>query len=231
MRGLLALLLVAWTASPAVAESTGSLESRVADAVAAEVRARMGTNAKVSVGHVEISVRNGLSGSVGVTLAPTARLGAPIEFGIIGAGASGRAAWMGRGRADVSVTVPHAVTARTITRGTVLAAIDVSEVLGPPGDVPLQRLPTIEQLSGATLRRDAADGEVVTAQHVVLPPAVRAGDVVQARAFIGPVEVIGELTVMDSGAEGAVVRVVNRESRKEMRARVVRAGVVEVLHE
>jgi len=231
MRGLLALLLVAWTAGPASAEPAGSLESRVAAAVAAQVRARMGADAQVSVGHVEMAVRSGLSGSVGVTLAPSARLGAPIEFGIIGAGASGRGTWMGRGRADVTVSVPHAVTARTITRGTVLASADVSEVIGPPGNVPLQRLPTIGKLSGATLRRDAADGEVLTAMHVVLPPAVRAGDVVTARAFIGPVEVIGELTVMDSGAEGATVRVVNRESKKEMRARVVRSGVVEVLHE
>ena len=231
MRALLALLLVAWTAAPARAEASGSLESRVADAVAAEVRARMGAGAQVSVGHVEVTVRSGLSGSVGVSLVPTARLGAPVEFSIIGANAAGRGTYMGRGRAEVTVLVPHAVTARTITHGTVLASSDVSEVFGAPGNVPLQRLPTIEKLSGATLRRDVTDGEVVTAQHVVLPPAVKAGDVVTARAFIGPVEVIGELTVMDSGAEGATVRVVNRESKKEMRARVVRAGVVEVLHE
>ena len=64
MRALLALLFVAWTASPAHAGQTGSLESRVAEAVAAEVRARMGADAKVSVGRVEVSVRRGLSGSV-----------------------------------------------------------------------------------------------------------------------------------------------------------------------
>lgn len=231
MRALLALLIVAWTASPASAELAGSLEARVAQAIAAEVRTRMGADAQISVEHVEVTVRKGLTGTIAVSLPPTARLGVPLEFGIVGTSASGRGAWMGRGRADVIVTVPHAVTARTITHGTVLTDADVTEVFGPPGNVPLQRLPTVGKLQGATLRRDAGDGEVVTAQHVVLPPAVRAGDVVQARAFIGPVEVIGELTVMDSAAEGATVRVVNRESKKEMRARVVRAGVVEVLHE
>ena len=71
----------------------------------------------------------------------------------------------------------------------------------------------------------------LVAVSVTLPPAVRVGDVVQAQASIGSVHVMGALTVLDNGAEGAVVRVVNRESKREVRARVVRAGVVEVLHE
>ena len=232
MPQMLPLLLVACAASSGLAQAgTASLESRVADALAAEVRSRMGVSAVVLVDHVEIAVRSRVEGSVGVTIAPDARLDAPIEFGIVGPGPSGRAVSIGRGRANVQVSVSHAVAARTITRGTVLTVNDVAEVVGPPGAVPVRRLPTVAGLVGATLRRDAASGEVVTVQSVTLPPAVRVGDVVQARASIGSVQVMGALTVLDNGAEGAIVRVVNRESRRELRARVIRSGVVEVIHE
>ncbi len=232
MRQLLALLLVACAASSALAQTgTTSLESRVAEALAAEVRSRMGPSALVSVDHVEIAVRSRVEGSVGVTIVPDARLDAPIEFGIIGPGSSGRAVSIGRGRAIVQVLVGHAVLSRTVTRGTVLTASDVADVVGPPGAVPVRRLPTATGLVGATLRRDAASGEVVTVQSVTMPPAVRVGDVVQARASIGSVQAMGALTVLDNGAEGAIVRVVNRESRREVRARVIRSGVVEVIHE
>jgi flagella basal body P-ring formation protein FlgA len=240
MTGLLSLLIVTCAASTALAQTPArtpaempgvSLELRVAEALAAEVRMRMGVDAVVVVGHVDVAVRGNAHGSLGVSIAPDARLEAPVEFGVLAAGASGRAAWMGRGRADVRVMVPHAVAARTINRGTLLTAADVTDVTAAPGPVLLRRLPTAASLVGATVRRDTAGGEVMTAQHVTLPLAVRAGDVVQAWASIGPVQVIGELTAMDSGAEGVIVRVVNRESRREMRARVVRAGVVEVIHE
>ena len=232
MRHLRALLLVACAVPSALAQpGTTSLESRVADALAAEVRSRMGVSAVASVDGVEIAVRSRVEGSVGVTIAPDARLDAPVEFGIVGRGPSGRAVSIGRGRANVQVSVRHAVAARTVTRGTVLTANDVAEVVGPPGSVLVRRLPTVSGLVGATLRRDAAGGEVVTAQSVILPPAVRVGDVVQARALIGSVQVMGALTVLDNGAEGAIVRVVNRESRREVRARDIRSGVVEVIHE
>ena len=232
MRWVLPLLFVAHAASPAFAQSaTTSLETRVANALAAEVRSRMGVSAVVSVDELEVAVRRRVEGSVGVTIAPDARLDAPIEFGIVGPGPSGRAVLIGRGRAKVQVSVSHAVAVRTLTRGTALTINDVAEVFGPPGAVPLRRLPTADALVGATLRRDAAGGEVVTTQTVTMPPAVRVGDVVQARASIGSVQVMGALTVLDNGAEGAIVRVVNRESKREVRARVIRSGVVEVIHE
>ena len=232
MSRFLSILFVTCAASTALARpETVSVEARVAAALTTELQARMGAQAVVSVEHVDVAVRGQIVGSLSVTIAPDARLDAPVEFGIVGIGASGHAAWKGKGRADVHVSVPHAVATRTISRGTLLAAADVSDVVGAPGPVALRRLPVASSLVGATLRRDAAAGEVVTAQSVTLPPAVRAGDVVQARALVGSVQAIGELTVMDSGAEGVIVRAVNRESRREVRVRVVRAGVVEVLHE
>ena len=95
------------------------------------------------------------------------------------------------------------MTARTITHGTVLPIRPMSEAFGAPGNAAATPADYRSRV-GATLRRDVTDGEVPTVQHVVLPPAVKA-DGWRLCAFIGPVEVIGELTV-ESGAEGATVR-------------------------
>jgi len=231
MRTTLTLAALMWALPVLAQEPAASVESRVARALAAEIRTRMGANAEVSVGNVQVTVRGDAAGSLAVVPSPNARLDVPVDFSIVGVGSSGRPAQIGRGRADVFVTVPHAQTARTIARGSVLAADDLIDITGDPGDVALRRLPTARELVGATLRRDVAGGQVLTLQAAAMPPAVRAGDNVQAIARVGGVQVTAELTAMDTGAEGAVVRVVNRETRRELRARVVRKGVVEVIHD
>ncbi len=154
-----------------------------------------------------------------------------MAFVVIGAGANGRPVHVGRGVAIVSVSVPHAQAIRTLTRGTVIAAADIADVVGDPGVVPMRRLPTARELVGGTLRRDVIAGAVVTQQSATLPPAVRAGETVSAVAAVGSVQVTAELTALDNGVEGSVVRVVNRESKRELRARVIRTGVVEVIHD
>jgi len=229
---LLFLLIVIWSASAARAQTAAtSVEAQVSEALAADIRARMGASAHVSVGEVHLSVRGTATGPLAVVPSPGARLGQPVEFVLLGAGAGGRAAQVGRGRADVTVLVPHARTLRTMARGTVVASGDMSDSTGEPGPVAISRLPTAHELVGATLRRDVVGGEVLTLRSAALPPAVRAGDPVHATATIGGVQVTAQLTAVDNGAQGSVVRVVNRDTRREVRARVVRAGVVEVIHE
>lgn len=230
-RVLLLLLVVAFSRVAAAQPAGPSLESKVAAALAEQLRARIGASAVVSVDRVDVSVRRGEYGSVSVVPAPRARYGEPVEFGVVGAGASGRASFIGRGRATVRVVVPHATVSRTLPRGTVLAEDDMRDVLGTPEAIALGPMPTRSALVGAVLKRDLAEDDVLTFQGVTLPLAVHAGDLVQARATIGTVSVTGELTALESGAEGAIVRVVNRESRKALRARVIQPGVVEVIHE
>jgi flagella basal body P-ring formation protein FlgA len=233
----LALALAIAVAAPsafaqdAVRTESGLADPRVAEALAAAVRARMGEAAMVSIERMDVVLRGHSGSSLAVTIAPGARLDRPVEFTVIGSSSSGRAAMIGRGRADVHVEVPHATLVSTLTRGTVLTSEQIQESTGDPGAALLQRLPTSRELAGAALRRDTAAGEVLTRQAVTLPPAVRAGDLAQAHALMGPVQAVTEVTVMENGAEGAIVRVVNRESRRELRARVIRPGVVEVIHE
>lgn len=225
---MLASLLLA--ASAATAQPL-PVEDQVATSLAAEVRARVGAAASVTVDRVQVAVRGGVSGQVAVVLPQQTRLGGPLGFSIVGGGTSGRPAQIGRGTARVVVRMPFAQASRLLVRGTVITEADVVDVVGEPGSVPLRRLPTRRELVGATTRTDIAQGEVITTQSAVLPPAVRAGEAVRAVALVGAVQVTAELTAMDNGAEGAIVRVVNRESRRELRARVVRTGIVEVIHD
>lgn len=217
-------------ASAAVAQPIPA-EQQVAASLTAELRSRFGEAASVSVDDVRVSLRAGARGPVAVVLPPQARLGGPVTFSIIGGGSSGRPSQVGRGTAAVSVRVPHAQASRLLTRGAVLTGADLIEMVGEPGAVPLRRLPTARELVGGTTRVDIAQGAVLTPASTVLPPAVRAGEPVQAVALVGAVQVTAELTALDNGAEGAIVRVVNRDSRRELRARVVRTGIVEVIHD
>jgi flagella basal body P-ring formation protein FlgA len=231
MRALIPVLFVVMGAVVAAEVPLASVQTQVADAVKREVQRRMGPAASVIVTDIQVSLRAGAGVSLAVVVAPQARLGVPLEFVVVGEGAGGRAMQVGRGRADVRVAVAHAQLSRTIARGDTLTAADLVEVVGPPTGVPLQRLPTVRDLAGATLRRDLVVGSIVTAQDAVRPPAVRAGDVVQAIALVGPVRVAADVMSLENGAEGAIVRVVNRGTRRELRARVVASGVVEVIHE
>jgi flagella basal body P-ring formation protein FlgA len=231
MRFLTPLFIMLMTAAVAAEVPLVTVHTQVADAVKREVLRRMGGGASVIVTDIDLALRAGVDGSLAVTMAPQARLGEPIEFAVIGEGSGGRAMQVGRGRAEVQVAVAHAQLSRTVAHGETLTADDLKEVIGVPKGVAVERLPTVRELIGATLRRDLVAGSVVTAQDAAAPPAVRAGETVQAIAAIGGVRVAAQVMSLDNGATGAIVRVVNKESRRELRARVVASGIVEVLHE
>lgn len=231
MSGLAPFLALAIVAAVTVRAQSAPVEDQVAAALSAEVRARFGNGASVTVDQVQVTLRAGTSGPLAVVPNPQARLGAPLAFSVIAGGAQGRPTQVGRGTARVAVRVPHAQAARLLTRGTVLTVADLLDAVGEPGSVLLRRLPTVRELVGGKTRIDVAQGEVVTQQTAMLPPAVRAGEPVQAVASVGTVQVTAELTAMDNGAEGAIVRVVNRDSHRELRARVLRNGIVEVIHD
>lgn len=229
MRAVVAAIVTA-TVSLGMAQAVPSVESRVAVALVADLQKRMGPAATVDIRQLVVNVRNSATGSLAVVPAPVSRVGQPLDFSVVGA-SNGRASLVGRGRATVNISVPHAAVKRTLARGAVLTADDLTAVVGVPKRVPLQRLPMVEELIGAALKRDVSDGEVVTLQHVTLPLAIKVGDVVHATARFGIVEVTGELTALDSGAPGAFIRAVNRDSRREVRVRVVKPGIVEVIHD
>jgi len=197
--------------------------SALDEAIVAAVLARMGPLAEVEIRSIAPAGAPGQFQRV--TLDPAARLGTPLAFTLLnGPSASVRVS------ADVRVTVPHARVARPIERGQILDAMDLTEVTDVVVGLPLKQLPTADELIGARAVRPLNTGEIVQSAFVARRQAVRAGDPVIAVARIEGVEVSARFTAADGGNIGDVIRIVNPDSRRTLRGRVVDVGKVEVVN-
>jgi flagella basal body P-ring formation protein FlgA len=76
-----------------------------------------------------------------------------------------------------------------------------------------------------------AAGDVLTDTMVRARPLVQSGDEVTVRARVGGVEAQGRAIAAQAGGHGAVIQVVNPETRRMLKGRIVARGEVEVMHE
>ena len=100
---------------------------------------------------------------------------------------------------------------------------------GQVDGAPLRRLPTTADVTGSRTFRPVAAGEAIVASALVGVPVVKAGDRVRAVARAAGIEVSMVAVAEQSGMPDQVIRVVNPDSRRAVRARVVSAGEVEVV--
>jgi flagella basal body P-ring formation protein FlgA len=221
--------------SAASVHAQDARSARVEGAIADAIRSRMGADAQVIVDRLRLFTRGAVPDDVRATPDPSARLGGPIVFTLVGstrdAGGAPRAAVVGRAEADVRVSVPHAAAARLVTRGGALEGDAIEAADGEVAGVPLRPLPTAGDLAGATALRNLARGEVIAATDAAIVPAVRTGQTVRAVAHVGTIVVSATLVAAQNGDRGDVIRVVNKASRRELRARVTGEGTVEVIHD
>jgi flagella basal body P-ring formation protein FlgA len=206
------------------ADQGASAPARSADEVVREaVRARLGAGVDVDI------IELGISGSARVfrdaRVDPSARLGRPLRFTLVTTDG---------GLLPVSVvltvTGERAVTLHAIDRGAVVTAADISVVRGVLVDVPLRKLPGVDDLAGGKALRSIAGGATVLPGFVAVRRAVEPGDQVTAIAAGGAVQVTAEFTAADGGVIGDVIRVVNPATRRYVRGRIVREGFVEVIN-
>jgi flagella basal body P-ring formation protein FlgA len=168
-------------------------------------------------------------GALNATPAPDARTGRPSLFSLTVETAQGPRR-VGSAVATVAV-VADAVRARvTLGRGDSVTAADVERVRGPIGVSPLKRLPQAAEIDDAVAARPVAAGTVLTADLLRIAPSVRSGQQVRVRAVVGGIEAHGLGIASENGRLGAVIRVVNPDSRRSIRSRVVGRGEVEVIH-
>lgn len=233
----LSVLLLSWLAAvpPAVPASAAepSLDATVRVVVAA-VQARMGDGVEVAVADVrDVSLRGGPL--VDAVPAPGATLGPATRFVLRGAAATpadpGKLTAVGYATVSLTVTVEHAHTARAVRRGALLDAADLVPVRHVFAAGAFKRPPGVDDALHGRALRDLPAGACVSAQAVAPSPAVRAGADVVAIIRSGDIEVRADLVAVDSGAPGDTVRVINPQSRKTFRARVVARDVVEIGHE
>lgn len=202
---------------------------RVEQAIADAVRARMGDQADVEVAQLEMACEHDYVYLQAVP-EPDARMGQRVYFRLLGSdGRGGAPRPAGSASAVVSVAVPHVRARALVPRGRELREGDIERTQAPIVGMPLRRLPTLAEVAGARTLVNLAPGEVLTRTTVAARPAVKSGQVVRATARVGGLEVTALLVAAQDGAPGSVIRVVNKESRRELRARVIEPGIVEVI--
>ncbi|MCK5639617.1 MAG: flagellar basal body P-ring formation protein FlgA [Gammaproteobacteria bacterium] len=136
--------------------------------------------------------------------------------------------WMLYVQADVKAYAPVLVAARTLRRGGILAAEDMEL-----REMDLSRLGTgyihdYKEVVGMSLRRPVRLGAVISPGLVAPPKIVNRGDRVFIQAKNGSFEVRMQGQALQDGAKGAIIRVRNLGSKREISAEVVGAGLVAV---
>jgi flagella basal body P-ring formation protein FlgA len=211
-----------WPAAP---------DAVVRQAVVDAVRTRMGSDVDVRIEGLRVggaAVSPAPDAALTANPEPGARLGRPVRFSLSYA-SSPRPVPAGYAVATIYVEAEHARAARGLSRGETLAAEDVIQSRTEVGAVLLQRLPKAGALAGSRVLRDMLRDEVLTRSTVAQRPMVQSGDAVTLRAFTDGVLVQTRGVAAQSGEAGDTVRVVNPESRRSVKGRVVAPGTVEVL--
>ena len=214
-------------------------ESAVRHAVENAVRARMGQDIQV---RIEAFGARTLPGGDAMTITatpePGARLGRATRFTLHYEAAAVFGFTPGQARpakpagyaiATVFVSAAHVRPLRPLARGEAIEASDIENRTGDVGAVMIQRLPERDEVVGAMPLRDLMAGEVVTRSVVAARPYVQSGDLVVVRAAVEGVIVEGRAVAEQTGGQGDIVLVVNKESRRTFKARVVGPGQVEVV--
>lgn len=227
---VLFLCLVVVAAAPVAADEPPE-DAAVRNAIVAAVRARMGEDAEVEIdtlrlpagwSHTDVQARPD----------PSARLGAAVRFslGTTPDRPGAATAWTGAAEAHLRVVVEHLHTRHAVSRGATLGGEDV-ELVRHEVDGPLRAWPGTEAVGRSRALRDFAPGTCLARSSLAVVPLVRAGQDVRGMARIGGVEAEAMLVAGDPGDVGDVIRVVNPQSRRALKARIVGAGVVEVIHD
>lgn len=227
---VLALAATARAASAAPAARPVAEDAvRVAEAIIETVQSRMGEDAEVVLSELTVTAGDRHAFLQAVP-EPNARVGERVHFRLLGSDGRGEAArTIGHASAVVAVNVEHVRAKELVPRGRDVADSDLETALGPLVGVPMRRLPRWAEVAGSRALINLAPGEVITRSAVTVRPAVKSGQVVRAIARVGGLEVTAALVAAQDGAPGSIIRVVNKDSRRELKARVLESGVVEVI--
>ena len=226
--GLLAAAWLALAGAQADAQTPADVQAAVAVASDA-VRAAFGPGAEVTL---SLPVVSTVGGDVAVTRAvpePSSRTAGPVRFVLYGE-ADGQVRRVGRLTARVDVAAAHVRARHQVAARTVLSRDDLETVQGNIGRQAVRQLPNIELVAGTITRKALLAGEVITPLVLETRALVTSGDEVTTVARVGGLEVRGRAIAAQSGALGETVLLVNPDSRKRLRGRVVGDAQVEVFH-
>ena len=223
--------LVVCAGVPAVARASAldlTCPDGAREAAVAAVRDAFGPQAVVALTDVACE-RAPSAGRVEAAVAePASRTDGPVRFVLYSAGNPVRSR-AGRLTAVVHVSAPHVRTAVPIAARTPIDPAMLATRNGPVGRVPFGSLVELADLGHTRLRRPMPADAVLTRAVVERTALVRSGVGVVTIARVHGVEVRGRAVAAQDGDMGDLVIVVNPDSRKRLRGRVVADALVEVL--
>jgi len=226
------LLLIATPIAVSCQDGDAAIRALVVDAV----KARVGADAEVIVERAQIFTRDraacGSPSACQATPDPSARTGRTIRFALSAIRREGsvvRFERIGAIEADVHVNADVTRATAAVRRGEPITPGNIQSVRLSLVNRPLRRLPAPAELSGATALRDIAPGETIAPGMVLVQPAIRTGQRVTAVSKAGGIEVSATLMASESGVSGDIIRMVNPDSRRAMRARILSPTRVEIV--
>lgn len=206
------------------------VEAAVRAAVVAAVQERLGSSAEVTVDHLWMPAMAAPGSGVTAAIEPGARLGRPVHFRLMAATGSGRElVRFASVVASLSVRVEHARLVTAVRPGTALTPDQTITAIDRVADVRIERLPRAAEVVGARVRQMLPAGVVIEEWMIERDAAVRSGEIVGVRAVVGGVEARGVAKASERGAIGSVIRLVNLQSGRTLKGRVVSRGEVEVV--
>jgi flagella basal body P-ring formation protein FlgA len=203
--------LLALAASGAVEPAPPDAPARAA--IVRAVLDRMGDEADVVLERLTVSADPSASGAWRAVPPPGARTGRLVTFSV----------FVGARRLGT-----HTRAVVDVARDSVVAFADVAASRTALDGVPFARVPSLQEVVGAHVRRDVVAGEPLTSVTIRLGAAVRSGDTVEVVSRWGAVEARGVGRASGSGRVGEDVRVSSPGQRALRTARVVAPGVVEL---
>ncbi|HWB30798.1 MAG TPA: flagellar basal body P-ring formation chaperone FlgA [Vicinamibacterales bacterium] len=215
-------------AAPAVRASDPSAPrlAPAADVIRAAIVSRLGVDADVTIDAIDLPDRPGLPAVFrDARPDPGAFLGRPIRFVLVPELGPTVIAI-----ATVHVVAEHIVAARALDRNETLSDDAMRVVRDELKGAPLRRVLSASQVRGGRVLRPIPAGAVVVPGAVIARRAIEPGDRVTVRAISGDIEVSASLVAADAGNPGDVIRVVNPDTHRDLRGRVIKAGLVEVAY-
>jgi flagella basal body P-ring formation protein FlgA len=222
IRFVVALGLVATVYSVGAASVSRLIATTPAQAIERAVAQRIGGDVAVQV----ITLQTEVSSEAGLAaqLDPTARLGQPMRVVMVTDGLR-----RGAAVATVQAVARFARAARAIARDEAVTPADIDIVTGELPAIALRRLPAPDEIVGLKARRAIAAGEALTSAVLLVPPSVKSGDKVIVRVTVGRVEVTGTAIASGTGNDGDVIHILQPNTRRPVKARILGAGSVEVI--
>ena len=227
---VLAVVAVLATTMAAAAPRTADIPQEVRAALVATLRGRLGPDVTLEFSELTCRLTSDTTMDLTATPEPSARLGGTIRFTLTAAGARGHAMRIGEATALVNGTGPFIRTTRAVSAGHSLTAEDIELRVGPIADMPLKRLPTLAESLGARTNRPLGQHETIVVGSIAPVSLVHVGQHVRITVRSGAVEAVLVGVAEQNGALEQVIRVVNPDSRRVLRARVMAEGEVEVVN-